>query len=212
MDTKHLSVATVIENRLSSDTPFLCAMDIEVVDPITGVVVEVIYLVRNSEDITYQGNAYVATSFDLDLKSEGGAVPTVSVAIKDFTKAIQGRMQAYGGGLGFNVTIYVVNAGNLLQPPEVVEFFQVIGAKAANYIVTFTLGAENAVAVTFPKRRQTKDFCQWRYKDPETCAYAGSLATCDLSLQGPNGCVVHENSPNFGGYPGISKNDGFQYG
>jgi phage-related protein len=33
--------------------------------------------------------------------------------------------------------------------------------------------------------------------------YSGGLTSCDYTFDGPNGCRVHENTPNFGGAPGI---------
>jgi hypothetical protein len=209
--SKSLSVASIIEkNLLSSTTPFIPLLDIEVVNPSTGVVVETLHVCRNTENLTFNGVLYTATKFDFELRSEAGAQSAFSLSITDYSKAIQGRMQAYGGGIGFNVTLIVVNAGQLNSPAELVEYFQVVGASAANYVVQFTLGAENALTVTFPKRRQTKDFCQWRYKDPDTCGYAGAMPSCDLTLQGANGCAAHANTQRFGGYPGINSN-GIRY-
>lgn len=203
--SKSLSVANVIEkNRISSEVPYLALLDIEVVDPNLGVVMETLHIVRNSEDITFNGVLYTALQFEFDLKSEAGAQPTVSVVIHDLTRAIQGRMQQYGGGIGFNVTIMVVNGSQLDKPADVVEYFQIVGASAQNYVVTFQLGAENALMYTFPRRKQTKDFCQWRYKDPDTCGYSGDLPSCDLTLQGPNGCAAHHNTINFGAFPTIN--------
>lgn len=211
MQTNNLSVATALEkNRLDSDVPLLVAIDIEVVDPVTAVVSEVLYLVLNSEEITFNGNVYQPAKFDINFGKEAGAQVGVNLNINDFSGAIQARMEEYGGGIGFNVTMYIINAGALSQAPEVVEYFQVIGANAKDYKCHFQLGAENEANKTFPRRRQTKDFCQWRYKDTETCRYAGVLTSCDLSLQGPNGCAVHENTINFGAHPGLNGN-GFRY-
>jgi phage-related protein len=202
-----LSIASVLEkNRLDSDTPFLVALDIEVVNPSTGVVVEVLHVVRNSEQIIFNGNTYQPAMFDITFGASAGETSSVNLSMTDVTGAIQARMEEYGGGVGFNVTMYIVNAGNLDQPPEIEEFFQVTGSSAAEYRVIFALGAENETMKTFPRRRQTKDFCQWRYKDPETCRYAGGLATCDLTLQGANGCQVHANTIHFGAFPGLNTN------
>src|SRR3954471_9367891 len=97
--SKALSVATVLEkNKLSSGTPFVVMLDIEVVDPNTGVVVEVLHVVRNNEDIEYQGRIYVAANFDMQVKAETGAQPETTITIRDMTRDIQTRMQAYGGG------------------------------------------------------------------------------------------------------------------
>lgn len=207
MSSKILSVASVIEkNRLSSDVPFLIALDIEVMNPATGTLVETLHIVRNTEQITFQGFTYEPATFDIELRQESGSQQSVNLSIKDYSKAIQSRMQAYGGGIGFNVTVMIVNAGALSLPAEVTEYFQVVGASAANYVCTFTLGAENALSKAFPRRRQTRDFCQWRYKGAE-CGYAGGLTSCDLTLRGANGCGVHNNVINFGAFSGISTRD-----
>lgn len=208
---KSLSVASVIEkNRLDSDQAYLICVDIEVVNPTTGVVVEVIHVVRNTEPVTLNSVVYEAANFDIELKEEAGTQPTLNFIFRDLTRALQARMQEYGGGIGFNVTLKVVAANALTAPAELEEFFQVIGAQISNFIVTFTLGAENSLFRTFPRRRQTKDFCQWRYKDPTTCGYSGGMPTCDLSLQGPNGCAAHSNTPKFGAFPGLNTN-GLRY-
>lgn len=205
--SRSLSVATVIEkNRLSSDVAFVVLADIEFVDPATGVVAETAHFARNSEDVVFNGITYVAGHFDIEFRQEQGTQPTVNIVVRDLSRGLQAKMQQYGGGVGFNVTIIVANTAQLDKPAEVVENFQVTGASANNYIVTFQLGVENAVMQTFPRRRQTKDFCQWRYKDPDTCGYSGGLTTCDLTLQGPNGCAAHSNTPNFGAFPGINSN------
>lgn len=206
-----LSIATAIEkNRLDSDTPLLVAIDIEVVNPDTGVVVEVVHLVRNNEEVVFNGTAYQPSIFDISFTKESGTQSAVSLSVNDYTGAIQARMEEYGGGVGFNITFYIVNAGALDEPPEMVEYFQVISASAVDYHAQFQLGAENEVMKTFPRRRQTRDYCQWRYKDPLTCRYAGGLGSCDLTLQGPNGCAAHNNTLNFGAYPGMNVN-GYRY-
>lgn len=204
--SKSLSIANVIEkNRIASATPFLILIDVGVIDPNTGTLIETLRLVRNNEDIVFQGNTYTAANFDLELKAESGAQHNLTLSVRDLTLTVQARMQAYGGGIGFTVTLMVVNAGNLAQPAEIVEYFEIIGASAdaSTYTASFTLGTENSVMQSFPRRKQTVDFCQWRYKGAE-CGYSGFMPTCDLSLQGPNGCAVHGNTVRFGGFPGLS--------
>ena len=206
----NLSLASIVEaNRLASEVPFLCLIDLEVVNPDTGAVVIVVHVVRNSEDITFNGNLYTAGSFDIQVKYEAGKMASVNLSVTDYTQHIQSLMEQYGGGIGSNVTLYVVNAANLAQGPEIQEFFQITSAVSSEYQQQFTLGAENVLMQTFPRRRQTKNFCSWRFKSPE-CGYTGSVATCDLTLQGVDGCESKSNSINFGAFPGLNGN-GFRY-
>lgn len=204
---KSLSVASVIEkNRISSDTPWLICVDVGVIDPLTGELVETGHYVRNTEDISFNGFTYIAASFDIELKEESGSQQGVQLAFRDYSLTIQRQMQKYGGGVGFGVTIMVVNAGALNLPPEVVETFEVVGASSANYNCSFTLGAENSISKSFPRRRQTRDYCQWRFKG-EDCGYTGVEPSCDLSLKGRNGCAAHQNIVHFGAFPGINTRD-----
>lgn len=205
--TKSLSVASVIEkNRLSSGTPFLICIDIDIVDPTTGGIVETMHITHNTDSVIFNGFAYQPASFDIELKEESGAQQSVKLSIKDYTKAVQQRMQLYAGGVGFGVTVMVVNADALSQPPEISEFFEVVGAESSSYVCSFTLGAENNITKNFPRRRQSKDFCQWRYKGDE-CGYGGAMLSCDLTLKGGNGCKAHNNAVNFGAFPGINTRD-----
>lgn len=201
---RHLSVATVIEkNRVHSAVAFVALMRINVIDPDTGEHVEYLHMARNDEDVVYQGVTYVAASFDLNVDQEAGTVPKVSVSAVDYTRTIQARMQEYAGGVGFEVEMMIVNTDNLEQPPEVAETFRVISASSSDYIVSFTLGAENPLALRFPFYSQHRDRCRWRYKDAQ-CGYSGGMESCDLSLQGPNGCAAHGNERRFGGFPGLA--------
>lgn len=199
----HLSVATVIEkNRIASNVAFVPLLEIHVLNPATNEVVEVIRYARNSEDITFESNVYLKGAFDLDMKQGAGEIGDVTVSIKDYTRAVQSRMQDYGGGVGFPVTITIVNTGNLAQAAEIQETYKVVAAKSKGYDVEFVLGAENPLTMRFPRRLQARNRCPWAYKGAR-CGYSGPLTTCDFSLQGPNGCAAHDNTERFGAFPGV---------
>ncbi|QFZ84627.1 hypothetical protein GFK26_18545 [Variovorax paradoxus] len=216
--SKSLSVATILEkNRIESGVPFLPLLDIEVVDPATGSVVETLHLVRNDELIVFNGIEYVPCAFDISMKEEVNTQTSLELSINDYSQALQAQMQAYQGGVGFNVVFTIVDSSALDLPPELVEYFEVMSASASEYTASFGLGANNNLFTYFPRRRQTRDYCQWRFKDPDTCGYAGSATSCDFTLQGPNGCAAKGKRPDgrpqtiqFGAYPGINSN-GIRY-
>lgn len=200
----HLSIATVIEkNRIHSVDAFVVLLEIDVINPATNQLVETLYFARNPEDITYQGKLYTKSNFDLQMKHESGSPAEVSINVHDYTRAVQARMQEYGGGIGFDVRFIVINTGNMTQPPEIMEKLKVIGATANNYNVSFKLGAENPLSLRFPRRIQSPDKCSFQFRSPE-CGYAGWMTTCDYTLQGDNGCVAHGNTPRYGGFVGIN--------
>ncbi|NQZ53213.1 MAG: hypothetical protein HRT93_03055 [Piscirickettsiaceae bacterium] len=203
MENNHLSVATVEEkNRIDSEFPFLVCLEIDVKTSL-GVFVETLYLVNNPEDFDYDGNTYVAFPFEIELGTEAGQEPNVTVTIQDISGAVKQRMNEYGGGVGFEVRVMVVSTADSSLPPEMVETFSVRDTSVNDFVVKWTLSSELHLLLNFPRRRQLRDRCPWAYKSVE-CGYAGAMSSCDFTLQGPNGCGVHENALNFGGFPSIN--------
>jgi lambda family phage minor tail protein L len=202
---RHLSLASVIDkNRIASEIAWIALMEVEIVNPDTGLYVETLRVANNPEDVTFAGQTFTKGAFEFDMNHEAGSVPQMEVVAKDYTRTIQARMEAYRGGTGFRVRLMVINSGapSLDPRPDIEEEFIVTKAAANNYVVTFTLGADNPLTRRYPFRYQFKDRCPWRYKGVE-CGYDGDLKTCDFSLQGDNGCAAHGNARNFGGFPGI---------
>jgi hypothetical protein len=200
-----ISVASIIEkNKLGSNVPYLAFLDVGVIDPATGATVETLHFVNNTEDVTRQGIRYTAMQFSLELQSQAGTQPSINVSIIDYSRLVIQRMIDYDGGTGFPVTVMVVQAGGLNDAPDVTEFFEIVTGTADNYVANWTLGAENALTKQYPRRMQRRDFCQWVYRDTNTCRYAGTLLSCDRTLHGPLGCKAHENVINFGGNPNLN--------
>lgn len=203
---KNLSIATIIEkNRLQSDRAWLIALKIHARNPVTGAVEEVIRVVRNTELTTIMGEPYEPAAFDIAIDEKSTELPTLTVTIQDQTQVVHGYMERFGGGVGFDVDLIIVHAKtaeDAESDPELIEYFQVISASTANYVVTWTLGAENPLRQIFPARRQEDEQCSFKFRD-ENCGYTGSATSCDLTLNGARGCRVKNNSKNYGGYPGI---------
>lgn len=208
---KSFSVVNAVEkNKVASANAWLVLLEVQFVDTDTGLVVETEYVANNNEDVTYDSNVYQAYPFDIKMKHEAAGVPEVSLTAQDFQKILLGKMNLYSGATGSIVIMRVVNSGNLTAEPELEENFEIIGSSANDYVVSFQLGAENILTRRFPNSAQMRDRCRWRYKSSE-CGYVGAESSCDLSLQGANGCAFHNNTPNFGGYPGL-KGSGLRYG
>ena len=85
---------------------------------------------------------------------------------------------------------------------------------------TFTFYRKDAFASTwtsigtqertdFPKELRVGLFCYTSGTSTFTGLFSffrflsGGLTTCDYTFEGPNGCRHHQNTPNFGGFPGI---------
>lgn len=207
MSSPHFSVATAIEkNRIASDVAFVLMLEIGVLDQ-DGTLVETLRICKNSENVIYRGNEFTASNFQVKLNIETGAEPKLQLTAEDPSGYIRDRMELYGGGIGFPVTMLVINTGNLNQPPEVAETFKVTMASAANYQVTFTMGVDNPIGKRFPNRIQWRDQCGYAYKGPR-CKYTGDKPNCDFTYFGANGCKAHNNERNYGGFLGLQNLQG----
>ena len=209
MPTRVSTVGQAIErNQIASENPYIILLRIDVRDT-QNQHVEYLYLARNTENVTYQSKAdaaasiYEAANFEINVKEEAGEIPQVSVAANDVSGIVRSRMEGYRGGVGFKVRVTIINAGALDSPADIEEEFEVVSANApAGFKVSFTLGAENPLAMRFPRHIQFRDRCLWTYKG-QRCKYAGALGSCDYTLDGPNGCRTHDNVSNFGGAPSL---------
>lgn len=200
---RHLSVATVIEkNKLSSGTAFIILLDLRIVDPNTRDVVETLYIAANTENVVFDGHTYLAANFDLDVSQKQNQTPEVTLTARDPTQMIQSRLEAYAGGIFSDVVLTVVNTARLDKPAEVQETFSVLTSSCKEYVVSASLGAANPLQIQFPKYKQSRERCAWRFKG-YGCGYAGSAPTCTYALEGVGGCKEKGNNLNFRGLPGM---------
>lgn len=203
MTTRVSTVGQAIErNQIASENPYIVLLEVDVRDT-QNQHVEYIRMARNTENVVFRSQIFEAANFEIDVKESAGEIPQVSVSASDVSGIVRERMEAYRGGVGFKVKVMIVNAGALDGPPDIEEDFEVVSASApAGYRVSFTLGAENPLAMRFPRHVQFRDRCLWTYKGAR-CKYAGALGSCDYTLDGANGCRVHDNVTNFGGAPSL---------
>ena len=202
----HLSLATAIDkNRVASSVVYLILLEVDIRDPDVGNVIETIRCVNNNEAVTFRGQTYVTTPFNLSVTSDKDTSPSAQLEVYDIGQTLQARLQAYGRSLDWPARIYVVNASAPDEPTLELRYdFDILSAVAKDdsYTLSFTLGAENPLTLRFPPRQQFRNRCFWKYKGLE-CAYSGPKPSCDYTLDGANGCRAHDNAVNYGGFPGI---------
>ena len=202
----HLSLATAIDkNRIASNVAYLILLEVDIRDPDQGNTIETIRCVNNNENVTFQGNEFIAIPFNISVTSDKDTSPSAQLDVYDLGQTFQARLQAYGRSLDWPSRIYVVNASapNGMSLELRYDFdILTATAKDENYTLSFTMGAENPLTLRFPPRQQFRNRCFWKYKG-QNCLYNGNLPTCDYTLNGANGCRVHDNVLNYGGFPGI---------
>lgn len=202
---RHSTIATALDkHKIASNVVYLTMLEVEVVDPLSRSVIEIVRLVANNENFNWLGNTYTASVFEIDVSYDQDKPPTVSLAFRDHFNVIQPRLQAYGGMLGSSLRLIVINASVADNPAEMDEKFviQSVNANASDYVINFTLGVENPLGLRFPPRLGYRNRCFWQYKGLE-CGYGGAMPSCDFTMDGTNGCKAHDNEQRFGGFPGL---------
>lgn len=208
--TNHISIATAIDkNRLASNAVYLALLEIDVINPADNTILTTLFACNNNETYVFRGVSYQAIPFELALTQEKETAPTAQIIIYDLAQIIQAYLQTYGGTLDWPCRIKVINVNDPSANIEIEQDFQIITASCedGNYTVTFTLGAENPLTLSFPYRKAFRNRCYWTYKSAQ-CAYSGATTSCDYTLDGANGCRFHNNVANFGGFPGLAKTVG----
>lgn len=202
----HLSIATALDlNRLASDVVYLILLEVDIIDPNSGAVAGTIYAVNNDESFTLDGQLYLPIPFELQIINDIQQSPVCHLVVYDLGQIFQQQLQQFGWSLAWPARIKIIQNSNPSGVVDLQQDFELLSAvaKADQYSITFEIGAENPLTLRFPPRQQMRNRCFWKYKGPE-CLYNGANPSCDFTLTGTNGCQVHNNVQNYGGFPGIS--------
>ena len=191
------------KNALNSDAVFLVLLQIDI--PST----ETIRLVRNNENITWNGYTWIAFPFDFEDISVGkGEVPQYTLKLDNTSRIMEAYVQMYdlylkqNGIDGNEITcnIYTVNSKDLANITPINNFRGKLSSWQTNSKeASFMLSASNPFQKQFPPRKIFKNFCNWKFKS-EQCGYTGSGTFCDKTL---GTCRSYNNSQRFGGFAGV---------
>jgi phage-related protein len=203
---------TAAKNSFNQSDPWLILLDIVLIDP-TGVEDdELFYIVRNTENITYNGNPYVALPFEISPTkvSSKGAIPTITLSITNVTRLLQPYIEDFNGGMLSTVKLTVVNNGLLAEDYADLEMdFTVLSCACDEQFIVFTLGAPNPLLQKALLYTYRALHCNWRFGEIE-CGYGSASGetdtTCERTLAA---CQAKDNALRFGGQPGM-KNGGIR--
>lgn len=185
-------------NRIDQTDPWLMLIEI---DLNTG---ETLRLVNNNEDVVFQGNTYIAFAFTISPPAESskGEIPVVELSVANATQTIQNYIEQYSGGVGSQVILYIVNAGNLDEDyAELTTKLTIVGCKASAKWVTFSLSAINPMNKRFPPDQYISQHCRFAFKVDPRCGYIGTASTCNKTL---DNCKELDNQRRFGGHPALN--------
>lgn len=185
------------------------------------------FLAGSDTSISYGGKTYSPFPIGLsglDVDSEG-SLPTPSIIVSNVTREV--ALQVEQGNLidrTCQIYLYSSEAGTAIDK----GLWRITKVTATLEVCTFSLAQYGIMDAQVPARRQERGRCDYVYGGPE-CRYLTSLpnlvsgtypsfdgSTCDLTLDGANGCRAHganevaNGKPRlhpllFGGFPGIPK-------
>lgn len=198
-----LSISTdaiTAKNSLGNSSPWLLLLKIAYPTETP------IYLVWNTENITWDGQTWTAANFTLgDVEeSSDGSIPGVNLTVWDLTRSITQHLDDYDGGVGATVYIYILHSSTLTDSPAAAELeleFSIISVSIDSMNrITFSLGAENPTRYRCPPERYLKGHCRYKEFGGDLCKYSGIETACNRTF---TQCQSYSNEANFGGFPGV---------
>lgn len=187
-------MAYILEkNKLFTDKPWIALLKIEHPSLPTP-----IYLARNNEDVTWNGQTWTRFPIEFgNITQAGKEQPTITLKISNLGGLVESYIQNYNGFTDAILTLYVVHANllSITDPAYEVEF-KCDFTRYEPQWVSFELTCEHDLNYRFPPDTYMKDFCPFKFKSVR-CGYAGSAAECNGTLAS---CRIPSR---FGGEPGV---------
>jgi phage-related protein len=170
-------------------------------------------LCSGGADVTFGGETWTAFPFTFAPITEtaSGDLASLQLSLSNVTREPLAEILNDTGILDQSLTLRVVNEAYLNDPTYRLEqTFDILGARANKEVVDIDLGYPKFTATKVGLRVFRKQ-CNNDYKG-EDCQFVDGTGQaecddtyCDFSLEGPNGCRVHNNTSNFNGGPGIAR-------
>jgi phage-related protein len=194
------SAAIAEKNKVAQTGVWLILLEIQ----LPG---ETIYLAANNENISWNGQTWIAFDFEVDVIGEAGKgeIPSVAVKVCNITGEIMQRVEANNGVNKTPVILRVINTEVTGTTPELALSYKVKDSSDDEKWLTFRLSGGNCLTRRTPERRYLPDFCQVNYGSIRcgvTAATMASFPTCDGTRAN---CEERGNIKRFGGFPWIPK-------
>lgn len=167
-------------------------------------------LAAHPTNVTFDGRTYYARSCSIELPElSAEQLPQTSATIDDTDRVASGYLKAYAPLAGNRVVHRRVHEDLLASGDSgYVTQWEIISAGIEQGVADGAITSALVLQLGTPslhrsrKPRFVRNVCSHRYKGA-LCGYTGTIAACDLSLDGPNGCTVHDNQARFGGAPSL---------
>lgn len=193
------SVLRIEKNRLASPYPWIPLVKFAFPSPVGNV-----FLVGDTQDVTYQSQVYTAFDLEITLPSDEtrSTIPECEIIAANQSRAFEQMITQTNGGVDTLVTITVVNRNNLTEDYSALTWnFYILQVTCTNMEVTMTCSLYSPMDMKFPPDRYYGSTCRYKYYKGVECKWGGGQTTCDRSI---TTCRTYGNQINFGGFPGIA--------
>lgn len=194
-----LSAALLIEkNRLASTYPWVTLVHFSFTAPIGH-----IYLVNNTENVTYQTQVYTAFDIQVELPADatGQQIPECKIIAANQSRAFESMIVDTLGGVDTPVTITLVNTNNLAEDySDLTWGFTILQTTCNAKEVSMDCSLYSPLDKRFPPDRYFGTNCRYKYFKSTECKYSGAVTICNRSF---DACKALSNLTNFGGFLGI---------
>lgn len=202
------------KNKLHNPLPWIWLFEIAVSDT------EAARFTPYQTNVTFDSDLYYAFPVQIDsLPQTGQENPSFSIAISAVSGEVQDLLDDTNGFAGKKAWVRLVHSAHLGTPSaKVEERYTVRSASVGAFNAHLELGRSDLFDREAPKGRFYRNYCRHIYATDGSgaCGYLGALTTCDHTLRGGNGCIVHGDEEvangrvrlhprNFGGAPNILK-------
>lgn len=193
-----------LKNALAGDQSFVMLAEVQVnnID-----IPETLRFARNTENVTWDGETWVAFPFDLDMMGDTsrGEVPKMNLKVSNVSRAVQSYIEQADGGIDAPVALRLIHETQFSTSEYCIRLDFVVSSTSCNsQWVNFELSGSNPWTRRVPATRCRKNFCRWRFKS-YTCGYHGVGTTCDKTL---SQCKTYLNSDRYGAFPGVGATAG----
>lgn len=193
------------KNKLTSDSVWLNCLEIFL--PSTT---DIIRIVANNEDITWNGNVYQRFPFEVEEISESSTAETTQLQIKvsNVDNIVGSYVREYHRWTKTNIFVpisvnfYLLNSKDLENTNPAYKTKLTLAKPTIDHKeVIFTVSARDLFRSRTPQYRMFPNSCRWGFKSTQ-CGYNGAETKCDKTLKR---CKELNNSPRFGGFPTIGR-------
>jgi len=199
-----LSLASAIvsaKNKIDDIGAWLVLLEAQFNDPSSTV----LYLVRNTEDITWDSQTWTKFPFELDIARQGsdGSIQTLRARVPNVLRAVEGHINDADGAVGSTVIVRVIYSEDLSLDAVIEETFTVSKTVCTAQWADFELAPENIWVRQFPRDVYDRQICRWKAFKGTECGYGGATATCNRTLDACINMAGGSNVARFGGFPAI---------